>query len=198
MTSFLLSSNSFLPLLLASFLPCFYFLASFIASFPVSLLPCLFTSFLPSLLSSFLAFFLPSPLYFLPSFLDCFLPCLLPCVLLSLLSSFLLPSTSFLAVLASSISLLLQFFDFTHCLLACLLPSFLVSPIPLLHYFFPPFMTFILGIDWDNLSRSKPPMKPAKDINMATQSEIGAFSDEKLVGIKYYTENLLKFIYLIT
>ena len=59
-------------------------------------------------------------------------------------------------------------------------------------------MTFILGIDWDNLSRSKPPMKPAKDINMATQSEIGAFSDEKLVGIKYYTENLLKFIYLIT
>ena len=128
MTSFLLSSNSFLPLLLASFLPCFYFLASFIASFPVSLLPCLFTSFLPSFLAfffpCFLAFFLPSPLYFLPSFLDCFLPCLLPCVLLSLLSSFLLPSTSFLAVLASSISLLLQFFDFTHCLLACFLPCF--------------------------------------------------------------------------
>lgn len=38
---------------------------------------------------------------------------------------------------------------------------------------------FFADIDWDNLSRSTPPMKPAKDINMATQSEIGSFSDEK-------------------
>ena len=35
------------------------------------------------------------------------------------------------------------------------------------------------GIDWDNITRSRPPMKPPKDINMATQSEIGIFADEK-------------------
>ena len=34
------------------------------------------------------------------------------------------------------------------------------------------------GIDWDNITRSKPPMKPPKDINMATQSAIGMFADE--------------------
>ena len=39
-----------------------------------------------------------------------------------------------------------------------------------------------VGIDWDNINRSKPPMKPARDINMATQSEIGAFNDEKQVS----------------
>eukprot|EP00596_Hydrurales_sp_CCMP1899_P010160 CAMPEP_0119055114 /NCGR_PEP_ID=MMETSP1177-20130426/75519_1 /TAXON_ID=2985 /ORGANISM="Ochromonas sp, Strain CCMP1899" /LENGTH=607 /DNA_ID=CAMNT_0007035569 /DNA_START=227 /DNA_END=2047 /DNA_ORIENTATION=+ len=37
------------------------------------------------------------------------------------------------------------------------------------------------SIDWDNIAKSKPPMKPsAKDINTATQSEIGSFTDEKL------------------
>lgn len=40
-----------------------------------------------------------------------------------------------------------------------------------------------IEIDWDNISRSPPPMKPARDINMATQSEIGSFSDEKQVRI---------------
>jgi hypothetical protein len=31
-----------------------------------------------------------------------------------------------------------------------------------------------IAIDWDNIAKSKPPMKPsAKDINTATQSEIG-------------------------
>ena len=34
-------------------------------------------------------------------------------------------------------------------------------------------------IDWDNIDNIAPPMIPAKDINMATQSEIGSFSDEK-------------------
>ena len=40
-----------------------------------------------------------------------------------------------------------------------------------------------IEIDWDNISRSPPPMKPARDINMATQSEIGSFSDEKQARI---------------
>jgi beta-adrenergic-receptor kinase len=34
-------------------------------------------------------------------------------------------------------------------------------------------------IDWSNLDYVTPPMKPAKDINTSTQSEIGTFSDEK-------------------
>lgn len=36
-------------------------------------------------------------------------------------------------------------------------------------------------IDWENFiaDRTPPPLKPAKDINMATQSEIGSFADEK-------------------
>jgi hypothetical protein len=37
------------------------------------------------------------------------------------------------------------------------------------------------AIDWDHISKSTPPMKPsAKDINTATQSEIGSFQDEKI------------------
>ena len=35
------------------------------------------------------------------------------------------------------------------------------------------------SIDWENLAKSKPPMKPSKDINTATQSEIGNFADDK-------------------
>jgi len=36
------------------------------------------------------------------------------------------------------------------------------------------------SIDWNNLAKAKPPMKPsAKDINTASQSEIGGFEDEK-------------------
>jgi len=36
-------------------------------------------------------------------------------------------------------------------------------------------------IDWEDMvgDRTTPPMKPPKDINMATQSEIGSFADEK-------------------
>jgi len=34
-------------------------------------------------------------------------------------------------------------------------------------------------IDFDNLNQVQPPMVPAKDINMATQAEIGSFSDDK-------------------
>ena len=37
------------------------------------------------------------------------------------------------------------------------------------------------AIDWDHISKSTPPMKPsAKDINTATQSEIGSFQDERV------------------
>lgn len=35
------------------------------------------------------------------------------------------------------------------------------------------------SIDWDNIDYIPPPMVPSKDINMATQSEIGTFADEK-------------------
>jgi beta-adrenergic-receptor kinase len=34
-------------------------------------------------------------------------------------------------------------------------------------------------IDWANIDYTPPPTVPSKDINMATQSEIGTFSDEK-------------------
>lgn len=34
-------------------------------------------------------------------------------------------------------------------------------------------------IEWENISRVKPPSKPARDINMAPQSEIGGFADER-------------------
>ena len=34
-------------------------------------------------------------------------------------------------------------------------------------------------MDWDNIVRTRPPMKPPRDINMAPQSEIGAFADER-------------------
>ena len=40
---------------------------------------------------------------------------------------------------------------------------------------------FILAIDWDHIVKSTPPMKPsAKDINTATQSEIGSFQDDRI------------------
>ena len=35
------------------------------------------------------------------------------------------------------------------------------------------------SIDWANIDYMTPPTVPSKDINMATQSEIGTFSDEK-------------------
>ena len=39
----------------------------------------------------------------------------------------------------------------------------------------------VVAIDWDHIAKSTPPMKPsAKDINTATQSEIGSFQDEKV------------------
>lgn len=34
------------------------------------------------------------------------------------------------------------------------------------------------AVNWDGMEKSSPPLKPPKDINMATQSEIGSFSDE--------------------
>ena len=51
--------------------------------------------------------------------------------------------------------------------------------------------TFLfLAIDWDHISRSTPPMKPsAKDINTATQSEIGSFQDEKVSKKLILTED---------
>jgi len=39
---------------------------------------------------------------------------------------------------------------------------------------------FFKDMDWDNLSRMKPPMKPARDLNMPTQNEIGTFTDDKI------------------
>jgi hypothetical protein len=57
-------------------------------------------------------------------------------------------------------------------------PVFVFRPFPQ-----PIFIFFYLlpAIDWDHISRSTPPMKPsAKDINTATQSEIGSFQDEKI------------------
>ncbi len=38
---------------------------------------------------------------------------------------------------------------------------------------------FFADVSWDTLNTDKPPMKPGKDINVATQSEIGYFSDVK-------------------
>lgn len=35
------------------------------------------------------------------------------------------------------------------------------------------------SIDWANIDYMTPPFRPSRDINMATQSEIGTFSDEK-------------------
>lgn len=37
-------------------------------------------------------------------------------------------------------------------------------------------------VNWDTLALATPPLKPRKDINMATQAEIGAFSDQSLSG----------------
>ena len=53
------------------------------------------------------------------------------------------------------------------------------------------YLTFLfLAIDWDHISRSTPPMKPsAKDINTATQSEIGSFQDEKISKKLILTED---------
>jgi hypothetical protein len=46
------------------------------------------------------------------------------------------------------------------------------------------------AIDWDHISKSTPPMKPsAKDINTATQSEIGSFQDEKISKKLILTED---------
>lgn len=56
--------------------------------------------------------------------------------------------------------------------------SFILILHPLYFYLF---LFFLPAIDWDHISRSTPPMKPsAKDINTATQSEIGSFQDEKI------------------
>jgi hypothetical protein len=41
------------------------------------------------------------------------------------------------------------------------------------------FLVIYTAIDWDNISKSRPPSKPARDINTATQSEIGNFDDDK-------------------
>lgn len=38
---------------------------------------------------------------------------------------------------------------------------------------------FFKGVNWDTFPRSTPPSIPAKDINTATQSEIGAFADDR-------------------
>jgi serine/threonine protein kinase len=44
-------------------------------------------------------------------------------------------------------------------------------------------------IDWHGLNTMKPPLKPSKDINMATQSEIGAFDDKESKNIKVTEED---------
>ena len=37
---------------------------------------------------------------------------------------------------------------------------------------------YFSSVNWDTLARAVPPMKPPRDINMATQSEIGSFKDD--------------------
>jgi hypothetical protein len=64
----------------------------------------------------------------------------------------------------------------------------LTSNLPV--FFFHLFSFSLPAIDWDHISRSTPPMKPsAKDINTATQSEIGSFQDEKISKKLILTED---------
>ena len=56
--------------------------------------------------------------------------------------------------------------------------------------FYPVYHSHSTAIDWDHISKSTPPMKPsAKDINTATQSEIGSFQDEKISKKLILTED---------
>jgi beta-adrenergic-receptor kinase len=70
-----------------------------------------------------------------------------------------------------------------HPWFACTSPSPFANAF--CHFFFlpsphPVFRPFDwAAIDWENMAKSKPPMKPSKDINTATQSEIGTFADDK-------------------